>query len=362
MARTQTDLSPELIREIMSYFDTAAPSLSKSRLQPDVDLTASPTIDLKSISCISWKWRLIVLRTLFKHVRIILKQDGVSGWTLQVEAMLRFLRKSEIASGVESFTMVFTTREDGRSLPNKRLPSDCVDNLFRSAFKTIDPSCLTVVAPPDTLCLLTSCSLHRPVFDHYHMPHHILSLTRSSFTDGPYTPEPKPSIFSIRPWSRILLNEGSFIRAYSICGFPFTDTDPPSILQDLVSINSRTNKFVLPFQVREFSYIAIFPFSFHFRLLGNLLSRLRKLNIQLIPRSDITPDPGQTAQAQILDMMQERDSCYECLMQWILNPETAPSHRYLCEVECRDGDIDPAWALHMERYIEAIRTSKISLK
>lgn len=361
MARKQQeDLSPELLSEIFSYFDTAAPSLSKLRLQPDPELTSSPTVDLKSISCASWKWRQVVLRTLFKHVRIVLKWDEGSGWALQTEAMLRFLRKSEIASIVESFTMIFTTTEDGRHFPFRQLPPDSVDNLFRLTFKTIDVSRLTIVAPPETLGFLTSCSLYDPVFDHYHMPHQILSLTRHRSTDDPHITELKSNLFSIRPWSSVLLNEGSFLRAYSICGYPSV-TNPPSILQDLVSVHDRTKKFVLPFDVREFSYIAIFPFSFHFKLLENLLPRLRRLYIQLTPRSDVTSDSRQTAQAQILDMVQERNDCYESLMQWAQYPK-AKLHRYLCEIECGDGDIEPAWALLLARHSSFIRSSNITIQ
>jgi hypothetical protein len=357
MARNQADLSPELLSEVFSYFDTAAPSIFKLRLQPDLELTSSPIIDLKSISCVSWRWRQIVLRTLFKNVRILLKWDGGSGWALQIEVMLKFLRRSQLASIVESFTIAFTTTGDGRRFPIERLPSDSVDSLFRSTFETIDPSRLTIVAPPEILCFLVSCSLRNPAFDYYHMPHQILSLTRPRFMAAPYVADPKSTILSIRPWSNLLLSEGSFLRAYSVCG---ADPRPPSILPDLVSIHGKSKRFVLPFNIRDFCYIAIHPFSFHFQLLEKLLSRLRRLYIQLIPRNDLAPNQRQTA--QVLDLVDERDSCYESVMRWALDPEKAKLHRYLREIECGDNDVEPAWAFHLQRYDNVIRTSKINVR
>ena len=185
--------------------------------------------------------------------------------------MLRFLRKNEIASNVESLTLVFAITEGQRHFSIKQLPPGRADSLFRSLFETINPFRLTILAPPEILSALTSCSLDRPFFDHYHMPFQILSLTHPRSSHSAHIAEPNATLFSIRPWSGILLNEGSFLRAYSVCGFPFTGNIPPSILPDLVSVNRKTRACVLPSDIRDFSYIAIFPFSFHFVLLEKLL-------------------------------------------------------------------------------------------
>ncbi|MCJ1433792.1 hypothetical protein MMC27_003157 [Xylographa pallens] len=345
---------PALLSKVFGFLDTQAPSLTRLQHQPVLDLTDSPTVNLKSISAVSLRWRQNVLQLLFKHIRVLLKWDGDFWWTLKVEAMLKFARRSGIAPTVRSLTIVFNSLDEERHFSKEKPPPGKIDQLWKSVFDIISPRRLTVVAPPEILSYMTSCSLSTPVLAHYHIPHQILSLALAPPTDLTRMSEAKPSLLSIRPWSSLLLNEGSFIRAYSICGYPYIGTSPPSILTDLVGGSRKTNQFILPSSIQDFSYVAIFPFSFHFGNLRNLPPHLRRLFVKLIPSGDMLADPWQTAQANVLDLVQERNSCYEQLLSFVSKPEEAKLHRHLKMIECGDGDVEPAWGAEMARHHGAI--------
>jgi hypothetical protein len=379
--KTAADLPAELLSKIFDYLETTAPSLSNLRLEPSLELINSPILDLKTISRVSWTWRSVVLRSLFKNSRILLRAEERPGsWILQIKALLRFLLKSEILSTVESFTLCFTKTPEGRERSNEeKLKADTPHSLLREIFEYIDPARLTILAPPEILAFLTSCPLQRPDYDHYHMPWHVLSLSLStppskkpSLGYPAYT-DPKPTPLTIRPWSAITLNEGSFLRAYSICGYPYTRTLPPSILPSLVGISpslsgpSPTTKVQcpkpqLPFTITSFSYISLFPFLPHFCLLEHLLPRLQRLYFHFIPRGDIAPDPWQRTHAQILDMKQERDSCYEAVIRWVVDPKKRWLQKFLTEVECGDGDMDQAWNLQLREHRDALENGKVSVR
>ncbi|MCJ1285494.1 hypothetical protein MMC26_004834 [Xylographa opegraphella] len=354
MVAQAAQLPRELLSEVFGFLDTPAPSLARLQQQPAPDLTDSPTVDLKSISAVSWSWRQIVLRLLFKHTRVLLKWDADSRWTSNIEAMLKFVERSVIASTIQSLTIIFNKSEEEKQLSEEKPPPGKIDQMWASVFDTISPQRLTVVASPRILSYMTSCSLSRPILAHYHISHQILSLVLAHPTELSQISAAKPSLLSIRPWSSLLLNEGSFIRAYSICGYPYIGTNPPSILTDLVGGNRKTNKFILPSSIQDFSYIAIFPFSFHFGNLRNLPPQVRRLFVKLMPSGNVLADPWQTAQANVLDLVRERNSCYEQLLMLVSKPEEAKLHRHLKLIECGDGDTEPAWGAEVAKHHDDI--------
>ncbi|MCJ1293895.1 hypothetical protein MMC34_005452 [Xylographa carneopallida] len=354
MAVQAEKLPREMMNEIFGYLDIQAPSFARLQHQPAPDLTDSRTVNLKSVSAVSWRWRQNVLGLLFKHVRVQLEWDAESYWTSNIEAMLKFVKRGEMAPTIQSLTIIFNSFKENRHLSKEKPPPGMIDHLWKSIFDIISPQRLTVVAPPAILSCMTSCSLSAPVLAHYHIPHQILSLALAPSSEPAQISKAKPSLLSIRPWSSLLLNEGSFIRAYSICGYPYIGTIPPSILKDLVGGSRKTNKFILPSSIQDFSYVAIFPFSFHFDNLRNLPPQLRRLFVKFMPSGDVLADPWQTAQANVLDMVQERNNCYEQLLNIVSKPEEAKLHRHLNMIECGDGATDPAWGAEVARHHDAI--------
>lgn len=79
MAEIQADslcaLPNELLIQIASHLDVEAPSIAKFAYEPSTELTSFGSSPLKVLSCVSWRWRKIVIPILFKHVRIPLDQN-----------------------------------------------------------------------------------------------------------------------------------------------------------------------------------------------------------------------------------------------------------------------------------------------
>ena len=158
--------------------------------------------------------------------------------------------------------------------------------------------------------------------------------------------EPGPgqtlSLFEQRPWSAMLLNEGSFIRAYSIHACARLPIDPPSILPDLTgtveALQARSRHY-LPTTIRDVSYVGIFPFPGQIGHLTALLPHLQRLRLQLLPRADLLPDPAQRHTANTSDFESNVNTAYTLLMHRIIPRDMAPFLRFLDEVEFSDAAV-----------------------
>lgn len=257
---TIEDLPNELLVNIFSHLDIEPPSYSHTTLhdEPTLEVTSSEIQDLKNCSLISKRWRQATLRLLFKHTRYILKysEDDYRPILNDLTGPFRqFIRKESFADIVSSFALVVREKtisncHDGRS----RLCE--FDGFWKRLFNTIDPSTVLIAAPVEALASLTSATINDVdswVFD---VDCHYLRLQRPAskeinLTEIEVLPEesgstsPDPSIpgtsqnpdstfddrlhyvcplgrvcakssefFQIRPWTSLILNEGSNLKAF----------------------------------------------------------------------------------------------------------------------------------------------------
>ncbi|KAK1756757.1 hypothetical protein QBC47DRAFT_377573 [Echria macrotheca] len=129
------------------------------------------------------------------------------------------------------------------------------------------------------------------------------------------------ALFSIRPWTHLLLNEGSSTRVYRT--YEFFLRRPPSILGALLGCEEYPNDTPLvPPTLTSLSYVAIFPLSSHFNSLVAFLPPVERLFIQLVPRNDILRDPNEMRNLQPADLWMERNSCYSIVMRELLVGDT----------------------------------------
>jgi len=140
-------------------------------------------------------------------------------------------------------------------------------------------------------------------------------------TAAPKPPATPSSLFTIRPWTHLLINEGSSTRVYKT--YEFFLRRPPSILGALLGCEEAPNdKPLIPPTITSMSYIAIFPLSSHFQSLVTFLPRLDKLYVQLVPRNDILHDRDEMRNVQPSDLWMERNTCYGLIMRKLLtSPE-----------------------------------------
>jgi hypothetical protein len=124
----------------------------------------------------------------------------------------------------------------------------------------------------------------------------------------------KTVLFTIRPWTSVLLNEGSSTRVYKT--YEFFLKRPPSILGSLLGCEEAPNdEPLIPPTVRSLSYIAIFPLSSHFNTLASHLPPLDNLYLQLVPQNNILDDKEEMAHIQAGDLWMERNTCYSLVMR-----------------------------------------------
>ena len=76
-----------------------------------------------------------------------------------------------------------------------------------------------------------------------------------------------------------------------------------------------------------------------------------------MPSGDVLADPWQTAQVNLLDMVEEKNSCYEQLLSFVSKPQEAKLHQHLKMIQCGDGDDEPAWGAKVARHNDAIANS-----
>lgn len=243
---------PEIVLQILEYLDEPAPSEACLHDQPSLDLfTTKPgyaNAPLKAASCVSRSWRTLALPSLFRHVLWKPKVNSLSAFTLNPIPLRHFLDKNGLARGVVGFTMIVDYHEPGASeyqfAPQIRTAD--LEWLWDQLFSAIDPLRFTIVARPITLAALLSRMLYLDDAWSFDMPYHILSLSRATRqaafeenADGILRPEatqatqlaapsasptprrpaasspyrsrkaPPCPLFTARPWTSLLLNEGS---------------------------------------------------------------------------------------------------------------------------------------------------------
>lgn len=245
------DLVPaEILLHIFQYLDLPAPSETCLHDEPSLDLfTNQPghlRSPLKAASLVSRSWRSLVLPRLFCHV--LWKPDvySLSAFTLNPIPLLRFLAENELAHRVISFTLVVDFHDpaavDHQVAPQIRTAD--LEWLWDQLFSVIDPLRFTICSRPTTLAALLSCMLYLNDAWFFDIPYHILSFSRptrqgkghshqtsSSLSENNRTTPATSSasrchatssrqiapcpLFTIRPWTSLLLNEGSSTKVSS---------------------------------------------------------------------------------------------------------------------------------------------------
>ncbi|RYO90561.1 hypothetical protein DL766_006763 [Monosporascus sp. MC13-8B] len=261
----------------------------------------------------------------------------------------------------------------GRTGAGPRIRSVDLEWLWDQLFSVVDPLRFTVMAPPTTLAALLSRTLFLDDAWAFDMPYHILSLSRirggeellskhqkmewplsdyrlsstgaAAKSDGgeasssrgeaagpsrSSTSSRRPSrwkkqappspLFTIRPWTALLLNEGSSTRAYKTSEFFFRR--PPSLLGALLGCEEGPHNDgnapppLIPQTVRDLSYVAVFPLSSHVEatLAPHLPPHVERLFVRLTPTpksrlflEDNGVDPA--------DLWLERNAAYQSLIR-----------------------------------------------
>ncbi|KAI1129032.1 hypothetical protein F5Y10DRAFT_239067 [Nemania abortiva] len=363
-------IPPEILLHIFEYVDGPAPSEMRLHDEPSLDLLATRPgcagASLKAASLVSRSWRTLVLPCLFRHVLWKPAVYSLSAFTLNPIPLLRFLTENQLARNVLTFTMVIDFHDPATigCLNTPQIRAVDLEWLWDQLFAVVDPLRFTILARPTTLAALLSRMLYLDDAWSYDIPYHILSLARPSRRVRPScglgsgqppaspsqlqsssTPEttsigspwsppaaspvsrrpptfrsrvapPPCPLFTVRPWTSILLNEGSSTKVYH--EYEFYLRRPPSVLGALLGCEEHPNDNpLIPQTTVDFNYIAIFPLASHFEILVQNLPRVDRLYVQLIPKSGtgILEDVEELRHIDPGDLWMERNSSYNSVLE-----------------------------------------------
>ncbi|KAI3326383.1 hypothetical protein HD806DRAFT_487094 [Xylariaceae sp. AK1471] len=395
-------IPPEILLHVFRYLDGPAPSEMRLHDQPSLDLlTTKPgyTKPLKTASLVSRPWRSLVLPSLFRHILWKPNVYSLSAFTLNPIPLLRFIVENRLARSAITFTLVIDfddpVAKDYQVTPQIRTVD--LEWLWDQLFSVIDPLRFTILARPTTLAALLSRMLFLDDAWTFDIPYHILSLARtirgntikaysggvehsmsseaqlSSSSASPSLGSqlitqarsfasqhpsavrsraaPPCPLFTIRPWTSLLLNEGSSTKVYRM--YEFFLRRPPSMLGALLGCEEHPNDTpLIPQTVIDFNYIAIFPLSSHFEILLQHLPRLDRLFVQLTPkpRNSILENENEMKYIAPADLWMERNTSYSLLMrQLIFDTSSQTNWAQLRVFESGDAETDrEAWGMAIQ--------------
>ncbi|KAJ4396104.1 hypothetical protein N0V93_000321 [Gnomoniopsis smithogilvyi] len=360
---------------------------------------------LKTVSLVNRQWRATVLPLLFRNAVWYLDRLDLmrieQSMSPSAVPLLTFIKDNNLMPYVKSLTLVIASahpvgngdiglyrRGDGTGhygySPEPLSPSlhrgerDIIFNedtnwLWKLVFDVISPLRFTIIASPRMLASLLARMLFLGDEWIFSQTHHILSLSRdtsrrtrpeetpqliatefSSSDTNSLSPSSSPmrrlitprvpcTLFTLRPWTSVLLNEGSSTQVYKT--YEYFHRRPPSLLGALLGAEAFPNDAALvPPTIQALSYVGIFPLADHVRLLVENLPRIERLFVQLVPRNDILKDRRQMKGLDMDDLWAERDSAYAHIISRIRSGTSQEGNwRYLHEFESGDVADEEAW-------------------
>jgi hypothetical protein len=304
-------LPNELLDHVLSFLSIAPPPSTLQRLRqvPGHSITTAADAPLKSFSRVDSRCRAICLAQLFRHTRYELRDQA---------NFLAFLRRHdhELCKHVRS--VVVSVRSIFRGSEKPLWWRDLLD--MREC--GLDPDIVTVVAPPYMFADMAQCTL-KDVHDWvFQLPLQIMQFRQPVPRPADFTkPEGDDTFFSARPWTELLFNEGSSLRAYS--HYEYYLLRVPSLMDHWGSVDPlQTTEFPYPLgaisRLTVFHYTAIFPFYNHTNLVLKVvrnMSNLRHLSIQLAPdaHSTIFEEERETGTLDPNDPWMELETSYSLI-------------------------------------------------
>ncbi|GAB7350355.1 hypothetical protein MBLNU459_g0984t1 [Dothideomycetes sp. NU459] len=260
---------------------------------------------------------------------------------------LSFIDDNGFPADIESLAIV-STEDISDAHPDSM--RDEMHSLIASAafwdvlFSAIEPRQLTLLAPPSTLACLLNCSVR--LTDAWAFPGMSLQLVslRRPFVQGnvavrdmPYDQDDpitlrldlngtaRPALASvvyIRPWTDLVVSEGSYIQAYST--YEYFHKEPPGILYPIAQA------FEQRISIQAITYQAIFPFHDYLAATVNLMSTgiIRHLSVKIAPgdNDDVLTDPTQVGKADVTDCWGEVEQAYSYYMTSTADPHNEHTH------------------------------------
>ncbi|KAF4124305.1 F-box domain protein [Geosmithia morbida] len=330
-------LPPEILDHIISCLDDTDTATDKLYGEPADLLDASlATVDIKNASLVNSTWRNACRRRLFQHIR----------WTIRPEEyeyqpaegsyppplghdLHRFLDSiattwpggESVVANVRSLRLV-----SGEAKGTFCMRRDATANLWPSIFSRINPRRVTAIGDPAALSIILGLGyLEGSSAWMFDLPIQLVQVTRrnaaSTDPSTSYSCRGMPTLFSVRQWDSLLLNEGSFIPTYAT--YDYHHHVQPSLLHMLPASDG------IAFD--DFAYVSAFPTSPYFTVVFLLhMPTAKNIYIQIVPRElDFT----RRLPPSTLGHLDIRDPWMECISVW----------SSVGDIIFRGADLRPRW-------------------
>lgn len=285
-------LPNELLNHIFLFLDNAPPSERRFNHLPTRDWTDSHQAPLKALSTVSRRLRAISLTLLFKHARLD---------PCQLTPWLDLVHRNELASSIESIVAHVSELNDGFH------PAWYVRLL-----NEVPVLRLTVGCESHVLTGLTGIHVNLADMWAFDIPYQYLELRQDAWeATRQNSYDYLPGLLGAKHWRSLRVNEGSSLAAYT--SYEYFLKKPPSLISN---INDCLN--TIPFDaepemlhetapgasiqitltqemlrnLRDFSFIAVFPYYNHVDDILKCIRRMRNLENLFIK---LCPDPESTA-------------------------------------------------------------------
>ncbi|KAL8918073.1 MAG: hypothetical protein Q9208_007595 [Pyrenodesmia sp. 3 TL-2023] len=330
-------LPTETVQQIIGYLAIEEPSSVKNLQQePSLCLLESDDKPLKNLSLTCRSLRNLVFSFLFQFLRFgfsVLTPESTQGDNADaclkdLYTLSRFVSRYALASGVRSLTIFFPVQTDlgGHYLHSFR------HKLLAFALGEINPGRLTLIASAAVLGKIAQLHVDQRDIWAFGKKIHVLSLRQPGELAGPSRDSrrisagrgPGDSLYDLRPWNGVTINEGSCIGAYGT--YEYYHKRTPSIIRGNGGFPGHylPERRKLLAHVTSFEYVAIFPLPSHMFDLSQILQclpSLISLSTKLTPASDasrdILEDKEALGKANISDLWMETTRAYENLAKEI---------------------------------------------
>jgi len=331
-ARTPSPLEAlpnELLDQIISYLCIEPPSFAHLHHAPSLELTQSPTKDLKHLALCSPHLLSLVRPQLFNHARLNLHDEP---------NFHSFITKSDLHRHVDSLVVI------GNDKPDR--PADPL--WWRRVLQYLDPSQVVVIASPTFL----GSTLGTPIMNAhswaFEIDLQILALKQAHKTfDSSQLPhlESCPSLLASRPWESVSFNESSSLKSYH--HYEYFLSTVPSVLGEWGANTLRVAKRLPQTQLdlpallqglTHFSYTAVFPFFNHSQVVLDAVMEMRNLK-----RFDVrlAPCPGnRVTEIEQRGPMDPNDPWMELTTSYSLVGYTVNNLESLKEFRCHDLHVE----------------------
>ncbi|EEH47380.1 uncharacterized protein PADG_03478 [Paracoccidioides brasiliensis Pb18] len=297
-------LPNELLDHVLSYLSSdPPPSAQNLRQVPNYNITSSPGVDLKNASRTSSRFRDLARPLLFAYTRHELRDQG---------RFLAFLRQHGLARHVQSVVVSV----------HSIFPGSEKSQWWKMLLEEVDPQDITIIAPPYVFADMALCNLNSAHSWAFELPLQTMQFHQPAQRLLDFAaPEADDTFFSVRPWTEILFNEGSSLKAYS--NYEYYLLRVPSLMEHWGAVDPLQSKD-LPYPVgaisrlTSFHYTAVFPFYNHTNLVLKVIrnmSNLRHLSFQLAPEptSTIFEEEQRTGTLDPNDPWMELDTSYSLI-------------------------------------------------